>query len=287
MLKNAILTACILTFPLGGQAQSSTDSVRVEIVATASEYVPQSTTVSTPGHVYTDCSGRTSFFGNFQSSSNSGSFSGSADTDARCSATFSPPSETTITRYNKVNYTIVKSDQVLFLLACTQKWKLTTRERILTGTMGALEGGSGSHSGDAERARARAQGKWTDCPAFFIGSKYVLSVRDASDARLEGLSGNTPVKLEYLKSARLPVESPTTPEHPLAAATQATVHMTSSPSGADIYVDGKFCGNTPSDLTLAAGEHAVRVAIGGNEWSRVLKITAGEIRVHAEIIEKQ
>lgn len=31
MLKNAILTACILTFPLGGQAQSSTDSVRVEI----------------------------------------------------------------------------------------------------------------------------------------------------------------------------------------------------------------------------------------------------------------
>jgi hypothetical protein len=63
--------------------------------------------------------------------------------------------------------------------------------------------------------------------------------------------------------------------------------MTSSPSGADIYVDGKFYGNTPSDLTLAAGEHAVRVAIGGNEWSRVLQITAGEIRVHAEIIEKQ
>jgi PEGA domain len=278
-----IFMALALNSGVHAQAQTSLNSVPVEIVATAAEYVPHSTTVSSPGHVYTDCSGSTSFFGNFQSSRDSGSFSGSADTDTRCSATFSPPRETTITRYDKVNYTIVKSDKALFLLACTQKWKLTTRERILTGPMGTLEGGSGSHSGDAERARARAQGKWTDCPAFFIGSKYILSVRDASDARLEGLSGNTPVKLEYLKSARLPVESPTTPEHPLAPATQATVHMTSSPSGADIYVDGKFCGNTPSDLTLAAGEHSVRVAVSGKEWSRVVQITAGEIRIHAEI----
>jgi hypothetical protein len=153
MLKNSIVTACILTFPLGGRAQSSKDSVPVEIVATAAEYVPQSTTLSSPGHVYTDCSGRTSFFGNFQSSRDSGSFSGSADTDSHCSTTYSPPSETTITRYNKVNYTIVKGGHALFLLACTQKWKLTTRERILTGTMGTLEAGSGSNSGQAERAR--------------------------------------------------------------------------------------------------------------------------------------
>jgi hypothetical protein len=62
--------------------------------------------------------------------------------------------------------------------------------------------------------------------------------------------------------------------------------MTSSPTGADIYVDGKFCGNTPSDLTLTGGEHEVRVAVGGKEWSRVVQITAGEIRIHAEITGK-
>jgi PEGA domain len=108
-------------------------------------------------------------------------------------------------------------------------------------------------------------------------------VRDASDARLEGIDGDKPVELEYLKSASLPGESSHAVQLPPAAATQATVHMTSSPAGADIYVDEKFCGNTPSDLTIAAGEHAVRVALGGREWSRVLQITAGEIRVHAEI----
>lgn len=277
-----IFLALVLDSSALAQAQGSLNSVSVEIVATASEYVPQSTTVSSPGHVYTDCSGRTSFFGSFQSLRGSGSFSGSADTDSHCSTTFSPPSETTITRYNKVNYTIVKSDQALFLLACTQKWQLTSRERILTGTMGALEGGSGRNSGQAERARARAQGKWTDCPAFGIGAKYGLSVHSASDAQLSGSEIDKPTRLEYLSSAPIPAMS----AHPVVAAGQATVHMTSSPAGADIYVDGKFCGNTPSDLTLAAGEHEVRVAVGGKEWSRVVQITAGEIRIHAEITGK-
>lgn len=40
---------------------------------------------------------------------------------------------------------------------------------------------------------------------------------------------------------------------------------------------------TPSDITLPVGEHALKVTIGGKEWSRTLQITAGEINVHAEI----
>jgi hypothetical protein len=53
-----------------------------------------------------------------------------------------------------------------------------------------------------------------------------------------------------------------------------------------MYVDGKFFANTPSDITLAAGEHVVRVAIGGKEWSRTVQITPGEVRLHAEIADK-
>ena len=67
---------------------------------------------------------------------------------------------------------------------------------------------------------------------------------------------------------------------------QAMVHVTSSPSQADIFVDGKFFGSTPSDITLAAGEHTVKVTAGGKEWSRMVQITAGEIRIHAEIAVK-
>lgn len=64
---------------------------------------------------------------------------------------------------------------------------------------------------------------------------------------------------------------------------EAKAHVTSSPSGGEIYVDGIYFGNTPSDITLPAGEHFVRVTLGGKEWTRTLQITAGEIHVHAEM----
>ena len=258
--------------------------VHVEIVATASEYIPQSTTVSNPGHAYTDCVGNTSFFGRFRSSDDSGSFSGTADTTTRCSTTFTPPNETTLTRYRKVNYTVARSDQALYLLSCTQTWKLTARERMLVGTIGAADGGSGSNSGAADRARANARGKWTDCPAFGIGEQYTLTVRHTSDARLEGLGGGKASKLEYLSSAPLLIETapPAPPKSQAVTAAQAMVHVTSSPAGGEIYVDGKFFGNTPSDITIAVGEHAVKVTMGGKEWSRALQITPGEVRVHAD-----
>jgi hypothetical protein len=63
----------------------------------------------------------------------------------------------------------------------------------------------------------------------------------------------------------------------------ARVHVTSLPSGGEIYVDGKFFGNTPSDITLAAGEHVFKITVGGKEWSRSVQITAGEISLHAEM----
>ena len=65
---------------------------------------------------------------------------------------------------------------------------------------------------------------------------------------------------------------------------EAKVHVSSLPSGGEIYVDGKFFGNTPSDITLTAGEYAFKVTMGGKEWSRSVQITSGEIRIHAEMV---
>ena len=62
----------------------------------------------------------------------------------------------------------------------------------------------------------------------------------------------------------------------------AKVHITSSPSGGEIYIDGKFFGNAPSDLTLSSGEHVVRVVLAGKDWTRTVQVTPGEIHLHAE-----
>ncbi len=73
--------------------------------------------------------------------------------------------------------------------------------------------------------------------------------------------------------------------HQAQVVSTATVHITSSPTGGEIYIDGKFFGNTPSDITLTAGEHVFKVALGAKEWSRSVQVTPGEIRIHAEMTE--
>lgn len=53
----------------------------------------------------------------------------------------------------------------------------------------------------------------------------------------------------------------------------AVVSITSDPSGADIYVDGAFTGNTPSTLHLSAGEHTIKIESAGKKpWERQLDV---------------
>src|SRR6266849_8627561 len=47
-----------------------------------------------------------------------------------------------------------------------------------------------------------------------------------------------------------------TPVSVSATSSQATVTVSSTPSSADVEVDGKFVGNTPSSIPVAAGEHS-------------------------------
>lgn len=282
MKRATLLFALLLLHSLYANAQTppTDQAVPVEIVATASEYVPRTTTISHPGHAFTNCSGTTSYFGRFDA--DTGRLSGTADTDTRCSSTYTPPSESTLTEYRRVNYTLVRDGQTLHLLSCTQVWRLSRKTGLLLGVIGGSEA--------VDKAKANGMGHWTDCPAFGIGGKYALTVRSASDAMLEGAASRKPAKLEYWGSAA----APTTSTPPQAASTAqaqvankqagtAIVHITSSPTGGEIYIDGKFFGNAPSDIALAPGEHVVRVTLGGKEWTRTVQITGGEIQLRAEI----
>ncbi len=69
-----------------------------------------------------------------------------------------------------------------------------------------------------------------------------------------------------------------------------TVTVKSDPDGAEITVDGKFVGSTPSTLRLVPGEHAVRVEKSGYKaWQRTLGISAGgsvSINPALEALEK-
>lgn len=69
----------------------------------------------------------------------------------------------------------------------------------------------------------------------------------------------------------------TSPKSPGQAqpAGAGTVLVASVPAGADIYVDGKFIGDSPATLTLPAGKHAIRLSLNGyKDQTRDLSVLA-------------
>jgi hypothetical protein len=64
------------------------------------------------------------------------------------------------------------------------------------------------------------------------------------------------------------------------------VNVSSTPSSADVEVDGKFVGNTPSSISLPPGDHTIRITKKGfKAWERKLSVSGGTSNVNAELEE--
>lgn len=70
-----------------------------------------------------------------------------------------------------------------------------------------------------------------------------------------------------------------------ATMTSALLDISSTPSGADIEVDGKFVGSTPSSITVAAGDHDIAVKkTGFSAWDKRISVSTGHINIAAELV---
>jgi hypothetical protein len=68
----------------------------------------------------------------------------------------------------------------------------------------------------------------------------------------------------------------------------ATVVMKSTPDGADITVDGKYVGSTPSTMRLGAGDHTILIEKSGfKAWQRTMSVSPGGIATIDAALEKQ
>ncbi len=78
--------------------------------------------------------------------------------------------------------------------------------------------------------------------------------------------------------APVPAPSPNDPE---------TLNITSSPEGADIYLDQNFIGNAPAMVKLTAGQHNLRLTLPGyHVWTRPITAQNGsEARVNANMVK--
>jgi len=68
----------------------------------------------------------------------------------------------------------------------------------------------------------------------------------------------------------------------------STVDLKSTPDGAEITVDEKFMGSTPSSLRLAVGDHKIKLGKSGfKTWERTMTVNAGATATVNATLEKQ
>jgi hypothetical protein len=72
-----------------------------------------------------------------------------------------------------------------------------------------------------------------------------------------------------------------------SSADVSTIIIKSTPDGAEITIEGKFMGTTPSTVKLAAGEHTVKITKSGHaEWVRTVTLNpGGDITIDAELVK--
>jgi PEGA domain len=104
-------------------------------------------------------------------------------------------------------------------------------------------------------------------------AKIVRTARDMQSAR----SGNT-------ASQRFDEDQPAEPKKSKIDEAVTHAHISATPAGADIQVDGAYVGTTPSDIDLACCSHELTITKTGlKSWTRSVRTTGGQINISAEL----
>lgn len=113
--------------------------------------------------------------------------------------------------------------------------------------------------------------------------EYVPGMLSGAVASGQGLDKNTPPP----PVSPAPV-APTAPAPTGAPQNTGTVSVKSTPDGADVFADGYFMGNTPSNLQLTPGKHSINVSKAGyKDWTREITVTAGSsVALNASLEKK-
>ena len=76
--------------------------------------------------------------------------------------------------------------------------------------------------------------------------------------------------------AAAPESAPPAPPAAAAGGQHSTVVIASTPDGAEITVNGKYMGSTPSTIRLAPGDYSISIGKSGfRPWARTMTVTAG------------
>ncbi len=105
----------------------------------------------------------------------------------------------------------------------------------------------------------------------------------------KGLDAYGTIYLTALPEPTRPTKKPTEAPYKPPEKAEGYVHISSSPAGASVSVDGSYRGTAPTGVTLSRGSHSVTFYLEGYESSSqsVWVEGGGNAYVHAELIKSQ
>lgn len=126
---------------------------------------------------------------------------------------------------------------------------------------------------------------------FMHGKDVTIPKGTEITAYVNGDISLDPKKFQIANAASDPTSS-STATSPAAQSNAdpaiSSVDVKSTPDGADITVDDKYMGSTPSTLKLAAGDHKIKVEKAGfKTWERTLTVSAGATATVNPTLEKE
>ena len=102
------------------------------------------------------------------------------------------------------------------------------------------------------------------------------------------INGDIPLDPSKFQSKPVTEAVSAGPTPTTAETTLSSIEIKSTPDGADITVDEKFMGNTPSTLKLAPGDHKIKVEkTGFKPWEKTLTVGAGGTASISATLESQ
>lgn len=177
-----------------------------------------------------------------------------------------------------------------------------SRTTIMTNTLLVQE-----ESGQSYRVICTVETRWSHCKPLLKGFSFdarkekrgllIYYLDEAGKLRKQlytyveedktapaSANAASPVKQESQVAAQEQPPASSTKTEPQSS---VKCSFTSTPSGADIALDGRYAGSTPSEIMVSPGSHIVVVSMTGfAQWKRDLTVSKGsELTVNA-VLEK-
>ena len=150
----------------------------------------------------------------------------------------------------------------------------------------------------SEQGATISQHSLKDISGWFHTKEKLLD-RVAGEIQADSRPASLPVPTRaslpvYYVNCDVPVKSlanqeptPASPAPTAPAIQLATLEFSSSPTGADVYVDAGYVGRTPSSVTVSPGEHTITMSKQNfSTWQRNVQVNDGKRRITGYLEQK-